>query len=306
MLPSQTQRVLMLMAVLLGLPALVAAAHGLAPADGLGGWALSDLTGPWAAAGWLGIGAVPALMLAGLLAATGNPLTGVLTLGTTFLLAVSTGSAAGTLRRAAAGPATGGDAGLTLCLRLAAETLAWAVAVAAVWAFLTAAQRALRPRLPRRLQTDHAAAARGKTTPSGGGAGTLLGAWVATAAVGGTITWMLARSDSGAQAVGAVVVAFAIAGLVGQSLSPSRSPLPALLAPALAGVAGYVYLGLALGRTPGAMQRALFDGTLPGVGRVLPVQYAVAGAVGASVGLGLWQMTVWTARSTKPEVRNTN
>lgn len=295
MLPSQTQRVLMLVAVLLGLPALIAAAHGLAPADGLGGWALTDLPGPWAAAGWLSAGAVPALILAALLAATGNPLTGILTLGTTFLLAVSTGSAAGTLRRAGAATDGGSGAGLALCLRLAAETLTWAVAVAAVWALLTATQRALRPRLPRRLQTDHAAAAaRGKTTPSGGGAGTRLGALVATAAVGGAITWMLARNDSAGQAVGAVVVAFAIAPLVGQSVSPSRSPLPALLAPALAGVAGYVYLGLTLGRTSGALQRALYDGTLPGVGRVLPVQYAVAGAVGASIGLGLWQMTVWT------------
>ena len=57
---------------------------------------------------------------------------------------------------------------------------------------------------------------------------------------------------------------------------------------------GYLYAGLTLGRTSGALQRALFDGTLPGAARVLPVQYAVAGAVGAGIGLGLWQMTVWT------------
>ena len=161
---------------------------------------------------------------------------------------MSTGSSAGTLRRAAAASTTGEtDAGLALCLRLAGETLGWALAVAATWVLLTAAQRKLRPRLPQRLQTDHAAvktprisAPRGDATvaaatSAGGGLGLGLGALLATAAVGGAITWILARSDSGPQAIGAVVVAFTIAALVGQSVSPSRSPLPALVAPGLAG-----------------------------------------------------------------------
>jgi len=298
MLPSQTQRVLMLVAVVLGLPPLIAAAHGLAPVDGLGGWALTDLAGPWSAGLWLVAGATPALILAALLAATGNPLTGVLTLGTTFLLAVSAGSAAGTLRRAATGSEH--TNGLALCLRLAAETLGWALAVATVWVFLTATQRAVRPRLPRRLQTAHAAAVGSQKTVLHATetgvrrSAAQVGSLVTTAAVGGTITWMLARSDDAGQTVGAAVVAFAIAALVGQSVSPSRSPLPALLAPTLAGAAGYLYLGLTLGRSSGALQQALYDGSLPGVGRVLPMQYAVAGAVGASFGLGLWQLTVWT------------
>lgn len=301
MLPSQTQRVLMLLAVVLGLPGLVMAAQGVAPIDGLGGWALIDLPGPWTAAGWLAVGALPALALAGGLAATGNPLTGVLILSFTFLLAVPPGSMAGTLRRAAAQPDVAGS-GLGLCLRLAVETLCWAVAVAAVWLLLSAAQRVLRPRLPQRLQTDHAAKTAALRTPGpnapaparGAEAVKRLGALVTTAVVGGAVTWVLVRSDSGGQAIGAVVVAFIIAPLIGQSVSPSRSPLPALLAPALAGVVGYAYLGLTLGRSTGALERALYDGTLPGAARVLPMQYAVAGAVGVSIGLGLWQMTVWT------------
>ena len=291
----------MLLAVLLGLPGLVLAANGLAPVDGLGGWALVDLPGPWTAAGWLAVGALPALALAGGLAATGNPLTGVLALGITFLLAVPPGSMAGTLRRAAAHPDPAGS-GPSLCLALAAETLGWAMAVAAAWVLLSAAQRGLRPRLPQRLQTDHAAKTPALRTPKPNAsasarsveAGKSLGALLTTALVGGAITWMLVRSDSGAQAVGAVVVAFTIAPLIGQSVAPARSPLPALLAPALAGVLGYAYLGLTMGRRSGALVQALYDGTLPGAGRVLPMQYAVAGTVGAAIGLGLWQMTVWT------------
>ena len=299
MLPSQTQRVLMLLALALGFPALAAAAQGLMPPDGLGGWALTDLSG--ATAGWLLLATVPALALAALLAATGNPLTGVLTLGTTFLLAVPAGSAAGPLRRAAASAATG-TPGLGYCLGMAAETLGWALVVAAAWVLLTACHHVLRPRLPRRLRTDHAADTASRSSSSRAvETGTRLGSLVITAVVGGGITWMLARGDSAAQAIGAVVVAFTIASMVGQSVAPSRSPLPALLAPALAGAAGYLFLGFTMGRQTGALEQALFDGTLPGGARVLPMQFAVAGAVGASIGLGLWQMTVWTARSAKPE-----
>ncbi len=293
MLPSQTQRVLMLVAVILGIPGLLAATSGWAPADGLGGWALTDLPRPWMASGWLALGAVPALLLAGFLAATGNPLTGIFTLGATFLLTVSTGSAEGALRRTMADPES--EYGLFLSLRLAAETLVWAMIVLVVWRLLIVTHSAVRPRLPRRLRTAHAAVALfPRPRPVHTAVGTGLLTTAVTAAVGGAITWMLARSDSAGQAVGAVVVGFAIAPLVGQSVAPSRSLLPALLAPCTAGLAGYLYLGFTVGISPGALEQAFFDGTLSGTGRVLPAQYAAAGAVGTAIGLGAWQMTVWT------------
>ncbi|MEO1237947.1 MAG: hypothetical protein AAFX76_14275, partial [Planctomycetota bacterium] len=74
-MPSQTQRVLMLLAVLSGMPAWWWAAGWVRPADGLSGWSLGDV-------GWMGVlvlvvAGLPAVLAGAAVSAAGNPLSGV-------------------------------------------------------------------------------------------------------------------------------------------------------------------------------------------------------------------------------------
>ncbi len=276
----------MLLALLLGIPALAWATSTLGPSDGLGGWAMADWEHPLHDASWLLLGVLPAVLLAAVVAAAGNPLTGLFTLGATLsvgLAGLKSESAAGVLRRSL-------NPSAVTYIKLSAELLAWGLATAGVWLALQWAAPRIAARLPKRLRSEHATPP--TAVPRFGFAE--LGSLGVTAMVGAALTWVLVQDNSAAQAMGSVLVAFTIAPLLGQSISPAKHPLAVLLAPAVAGVGGYLFVALTLGRTEGALLQALFDGSLPGVGRVLPLHYAAAGLMGVCIGLGVWQMTLWT------------
>ena len=155
MLPSQTQRLLMLLAVGVGIPAWWWAAGFLPPADGLSGWAFSDShAGLGRAAGLVLATALPAVIAAGLIAATGNPLSGVCCVALAGVIAHHGSSIVGVARRAAE---LGNEAGSAAAVyhRLAIELGVGIVMLTLLLVGLEAVRGIVRERVPHRLQSRH-------------------------------------------------------------------------------------------------------------------------------------------------------
>ena len=319
MLPSQTQRVLMGVAVLVGV---WPAAWGL----GAMGWG-GGVTG-WNLLGWPGLGAVllgllPGVVLAGVVAATGNALSGVWALaGMVTVAGWMAGGEAGAngpmgavMRRAVYGGGPGGAAGVWfgfgsgaggLYGRLAVEAAVWAGAWWVALGWLDVAGGRLRGRLPRRLQSRHlgagealllmpAVSRRGRLGFDAGG----VGSGLVAAAVSGVLVEVLVRSPMRGQVVGGLFVAFTVGALVARMVLPRDRGAWVLLSPVGVAMGGYALAWIGLGGAGGAaagdegeraMLAALYVGELPGVAMVLPLQYLSAGVLGCATGLGLGQV----------------
>jgi hypothetical protein len=284
MLPSQTQRMLLLLAVVVATPGWWVAASWLAPMDGLGGWTLgSARPGVAAAVGLVVLAGIPALGMAVLLAAAGNPLTGLLALAVSGAIAGGGAGLAGVARRA---DEAGGVE--TLQLKLGAELVTWFVLLTLAGAGIDAARRWVEPRLPERLTSRHL----GGSVRLVGLDGPSLIAGLITAVVGGGLGWVLIASREPGQAVGGLALGFTAGALVGHAVMPSPRVWPSLLAPAAAGLAAYGgvawrYQGVGGGD---ALLQAIYVEGLPGLALALPVHYVTAGVAGVCLGLGIGQV----------------
>ncbi|MEM9914449.1 MAG: hypothetical protein AAF911_05775 [Planctomycetota bacterium] len=288
MLPSQTQRLLMLLAVVVGIPAWWWAAGFLPPADGLSGWALSDSrVGLGRAAGLVLAAALPAVIAAGLIAATGNPLSGVCCVALAGVIAHHGSSIVGVARRAAE---LGNEAGSAAAVyqRLAVELGVGIVMLTLLLAGLEAVRGIARDHIPRRLQSRHL----GGTVHLWKINGQSLIAGVITAAVGAVLTAVLVQSDNPQQVTGGLVLAFTLASLIGHAVMPNDRPWATLVAPALVGIVGYVWTARQLGTTdtPDALLSALYTDALPGLALGLPLHYLTAGVLGCAIGIGIGQV----------------
>ncbi len=230
MFPSQTQRVLMVAAVVVGVwPCAWALSRGpgVGVGDGLEGVMVWGLGG---AAGlvWLVVGVLPAVGLAVGVAACGNPLSGVWTLALTLTVAgvmagdggALGGGMAAALRRAVLGGGRWGASGgsgvspgaiyIRMMMEAAGWGLAWVVALGVVgWG----ADR-VRGAVPRRLQSRHGGGGGGGgggLLPGGAGWGvgwdtgrwwTAAGEALVAAGVAGLLTVVLVRSAEPGQVVG--------------------------------------------------------------------------------------------------------
>ena len=319
MLPSQTQRVLMVVALAVGVwPAAWGLGAGLGAVDGSGG-----LTG-WNLAGLADVtmvvlGVLPLVALAGALGATGNRLSGVWTLAAGLTVAGwlaggqpgANGPMGAVMRRAVlGGEGLSGSAGLGgavggLYARLALEAVVWATAWAGALAWQDAAAGWLRGRLPRRLQSRHLGAGETLLLPPDGPRArpvawiaAVLGSSVLAAAVAGVLVAVLVRSPVTGQVVGGLFVAFTVGALVSRMVLPADAAVGVLLSPVWVAVGGYALAWIGLREAGGgggaegghAMLAALYAGDLPGVAMVLPLQYLSAGVLGAATGLGLGQV----------------
>ena len=122
--------------------------------------------------------------------------------------------------------------------------------------------------------------------PAGGGAGLML---------------LLAQSPDEGQIIGALIVSFALAALLGHQLFPSPARLPILLAPLAVAFGAYLWTGLSVGEietlrarfymsyppTAGSYEQTVL---LP-TAMALPVYYASAGVLGTVLGLG-WSQSL--------------
>ena len=320
MFPSQTQRVLMVVAVVAGV---WPCAWGLS--RGLGGMMV---WGDGGAAGvvWLVVGVLPAVGLAVGVAACGNPLSGVWTLALTLTVAgvmagdggALGGGMAAALRRAVLGGegwgasggagGSGGSAGavyIRMMVGAAGWGLAWVVALGVVgWG----ADR-VRGAVPRRLQSRHGGGGGGGgggLLPGGAGWGvgwdtgrwwTAAGEAVVAAGVSGLLTVVLVRSAEPGQVVGGLVVAFAVGGLIGRMVLPVEGAAGVVVAPVLVALGGYAVAwigqrgaGAGTGEGGRALLAALYGGELPGPALALPWHYLSAGVLGGATGLGLAQV----------------
>lgn len=290
MLPSQTQRLLMLLAVGIGTPAWWWAAGMLPPADGLSGWTLSDSAyGLVGGTGLLLLAALPVLVAAGLISVTGNPLSGVFCVALAGGIAHHGNALVGVARRATddhglAGAVPGGAIYLGLAVEMGVGVL--------VLTLLLAGVQALRgwwaKRVPRRLLSRHL----GESVHLWKVDGKSVTAGLITAAVGAVLTAALVQNDDPQQVAGGLVLAFAIASLVGHAVAPNQRPWATLVAPAAVGVAGYVWAARQLGGSedPNALLAALYADTLPGLALGLPLHYLTAGVLGCAIGIGVGQV----------------
>lgn len=305
MLPSQTQRLLMLLAVGIGTPAWWWAAGMLPPADGLSGWALSDSAyGLAGAAGLLLLTALPVLVAAGLISVTGNPLSGVFCVALAGGIAHHGNALMGVARRAADASAPGTAPGMAGTISEAAlrganlpeglyHGLVMEMGVGVlVLTLLLAGMQVLRgwwsKRAPPRLRSQHL----GESVHLWKVDGKSVTAGLITAAVGAVLTAALVQNDDPQQVAGGLVLAFAIAALLGHAVAPNQRPWATLVAPATVGGAGYVWAARQLGGSggPDALLTALYTDTLPGLALGLPLHYLTAGVLGCAIGIGVGQV----------------
>jgi hypothetical protein len=268
--------------------------------------------------------AVPVVLVASLAGAMGNPLAAVFAVAAALAFpAVAGGSIDATLRSA-------GSA--RVYLLLAAEAVVWGGFVAAVAAACLKLSRRLADHAPPRVEplprgadgkpTAQATSANPAMPPEDaagavlglGGAVVqavaektrlaaplvqlLLGA-VVTALVGGLLAGLIVRSIDPWQVVWGLVIAFTLAGLIAHQLFPAPSPVAILVGPLLAAAACYA-LQAVLGGSGDAFRAAYFEGRLLAPALALPVYYASAGVVGASLGIG-WSQVIYFMRDFKDE-----
>lgn len=285
----------MLIAVAVGTPLWWWAASGLRPDDGLPGWTLGGAgavfahssAGAWAA-GVVILAGVPAALAGAVLAATGNPLSGLACAAGSAALAFGGASGLGVARRAA-------DAGRTepYFPALMIETALWCVLLTLLSAAIDRGGRQLRGRLPDRL-----------TSRSLGGGVRLLGfsvgalwAGLITAVLGGVLALGLLRSDDPGQILGGLFVAFTLASLIGFAIAPHDRPWPTLLAPGLVALVGYGWAAWQLRGRDEMLLAAWYQGTLPALALGLPVHYLTAGVLGCCLGTGVGQLLEHVKRS---------
>lgn len=292
MFPSQTQRVLMLAGVVVSTPSLSWAVGRLCAADGMAGWTLLDAPqGVVLGVGLLVLAALPCVVAAVFLSATGNPLSALTTAGLSAVLALGFGTRRtdglpfdSALRRALGDP-LGSGGGEAFFGRLSVELIVWAALLVAGLGVLEALHRAVRPGLPRRLRSEHL----GEKTRLLAVDGPALLAGLVSAAVAGVMMMILVRSAAAGQVFGGVAASFLIGGVMGQLVVPQDKPLATLLSPTLVGLGGYGYGWWRVGGGE-ALLSASYRGELPGVCAGLPAYVAAAGLLGGTIGIGIGQV----------------
>ncbi len=278
MLPRLSLRILIAAGVVLGGLCWLWALPAVAPADASTGITLFDAVAGWPTAlGMLLLCGLPAIALGLAAGVMGNPLAGPFVTGFgLMILAGQGGSSRGFLWRADL-PGS--------YVTLIGEMLIWSVALVAFMGLIGICRRATHRRYPnltpvslvepepirwRRLR----------------GLDALAG--VVAAAIGVVLCGLLIQSASTGQVLGSLVLGFGLAALLAQLIVPHHNPLPILLAPAIAAIFGYTRVLLTPELVdPAAVQAAWYTGGLSGLAVGLPMQYASAGVVGVTLGIGL-------------------
>jgi len=293
MLPTITQRLMMVAAIALGTAAWSLIYPAPLPADGWAGlWLWDARAGTlWAVVLLLRAG-LPALGLALYVSSAGNPLSGIYTIGFSLLiLAGWAGSAEGLFHRQEAW-ASGGGGGLFI--RLEIELVLWALA----WCFLMFLIRryrgAIRGRLvPHRLYTPYSSASERlneEDTPRF----VLHVAPILAGLICAGLGWLgcvfLIRNPSAAQALGGIFLAFTVASLTARLTVATGNVVYLVLSPLLAGFIAYAHAAIVHADASGTDLIGLVHREqLIGPALALPIHWASAGMVGVATGIGMAQ-----------------
>ncbi|MEO0587643.1 MAG: hypothetical protein AAF078_08385 [Planctomycetota bacterium] len=269
MIPSWRQRWIVVVGVLAGAFAWWQAGGWLAAVDGTPGYVLADAAVGWpAATAAIALLGVVALVLGGVAAATGQPLSGVIVIATSLTaLALRGGSSMGFFWRHDL-PAGYGT--------LLIEAFLWLAGLLAAVIGLQRIRDKLRP-LPDPPEASIKAVS----------VSTCLSALAATA-IGVALSLLLVRTTEPVQIFGGLLLSYLIAGGVCYLFTPYANPVGAIASPLLGGIAVYAWM-LTSNRTHDDLIAAVYAEALPGLAVALPIHLASAGTLGAALGVGLAQ-----------------
>lgn len=284
MLPTLRQRLILLVGLLAGVWLWMQSAHALRAADLSPGITLTDAAaGVLPAFGYFLAGGAAAIA-AGLLAgSTGNVLSGPFVISAALLgLAGVGGSIDGVLRRSAEA-----DTLAALYPKLAGEIVAMTVGLVLFIFVLAKLRPWLRERLPGRLISYDKSSSRWSAKVARPDASAAL-AGLITMAAGGLFASVLIRSSANQQVIGALLLAFTVAGMLGRMLVNRPNVIGILLAPGVTGLIAYAWAWRVSGDGSTVMAR-YFAGEWPPLALALPIHYLSAGLLGAALGAGLGQ-----------------
>jgi|GEM_PF-1871564 len=292
MLPTITQRLMMLAVIILGTMCWLAALPALMAADGSSGLSLLDArSGVFLACVLLMVAGLPAILGGLYTSASGNPLSGIFTLGfSLMILSAHGGSMTGLIRRQAE-RATGEPSGGSVFMQLEVEMLLWVLAWCGVMYLIRRTRPSIRKRLiPGRLTTWFRHQQTEEDTPRfvlhvrPGLAGLLCAglAWV--------LCGFLMRSPSTGQVIGSILLSFTIASLTARLMLPTGNVVYLLLSPLAVGFCAYGYAAVMHGAASAEELILRFQtGQLPAPALAMPIHWASAGLIGVSLGIGMAQ-----------------
>lgn len=292
MLPTITQRLMMLVAIIIGTVCWLPILPMLMPADGSTGLSLMDpRSGMVLAIAVLLLAGLPAVLCGLYVSSSGNPLSGLFTIGfCLMILSGKGGSMNGLILRQAEREATDSRGG-SIFIQLEIEMVLWA----AFWCLFMYLVRQLRlwvrrNTVPRRLKTTFNARLTEEDTPKfvlhvrPAMAGLLCAglAWV-------MCRFLIQTHDVG-QVIGSLLLAFTLAGLTARLALPTGNVVYLLLSPLLVGFASYAHAAVLQGSVSAdeLIQRWQL-GELTGATVAMPIHWASAGIIGVTVGIGMAQ-----------------
>lgn len=294
MLPTITQRLMMLAAIIASSLCLLPILPMLTAADGSSGLSLLDArVGVVWACGLLVLAGLPALVIGLYVSSSGNPMSGVFTIGfALMILAGMGGSMNGLIQRQAQRP-RGEPSGGSIFMQLEVEMVLWALAWCGMMFLLRLYRTRIRGALvPSRFRTFFSTQLpiEEDDTPRfvlhvrPGLAGLLC------AALGWVLCRVLMQTPTSGQVIGSILLSFAIAGLCARLILPTGNVVYLLLSPLAVGFVTYA-IGAVMHGSASADDLILRwqNGAITGPMFAMPIHWASAGLVGVSVGIGMAQ-----------------
>lgn len=307
MLPTITQRLMMLAAMILGTLCLLPVLPALMAADGSAGLSLLDArTGVLGACGLLLLAGLPAVLAGLYVSASGNPLSGVFSIAFSLtVLAGQGGSMTGLIWRQAQ-RAAGEPSGGSVFMQMEVEMLLWALAWCGVMLLIRRTRMAVRAGIvPHRLKTSFQHRLTEEDTPRfvlhvrPGLAGLLC------AALGWGMCWFLMRTPDTGQVIGSVLLSFVIAALTARLMLPTGNVVYLLLSPLLVGFVAYGYAAVVHGAVSADELILRWQtGQIAPPALAMPIHFASAGLIGVSIGIGMAQ-AIDRVRTEENQVRQT-
>lgn len=292
MLPTITQRLLMLAAIILGTVCWLPVLPLLTAADGSSGLSLLDARVGvfWGCVALFGAG-LPALLAGLYVSSSGNPLSGIFTLGLSLMvLAGYGGSMNGLVWRQAERAWTDASGG-SIFMQLEIEMMLWVLA----WCLMMLLIRKFRPRIRHRLVPGRLTTSFDKTTTEEDTPRFVLQVRPAAAGLAcAGLAWVLCRflmqTHTTGQVIGSILLAFIIASLTARLALPTGNVVYLLMSPLLAGFVSYAFAAVTHG-TASAEELIMRwqRGEIGGPMYAMPIHWASAGLIGVTIGIGMAQ-----------------
>lgn len=292
MLPTITQRLMMVAAIVLGTLCWLPVLPWLRAADGSSGLSLIDSrAGVLLACVALLVAGLPALLSGLYVSSSGNPLSGVFTVAVSLMILAGHGGSMNGLIWRQQERAASDRSGGSIFMQLEMEMVLWALA----WCLMMFLTRRYRDRIrdslvPRRLRTPFPRVMTEEDTPRF----VLQVRPIMAGALCGVLSWLLCRlliqtPDNG-QVIGSVMLAFLLAGLTARLILPTGNVVFLLLSPLGVGFVSYAYAAVLHGSVSADELVLRWQaGQMVGPLVVLPIHWASAGLIGVSVGIGMAQ-----------------